>query len=134
MIVNSEYAKNNKSVIENFLSAHKEANKFILKNPNKAIDSITKSITQIAKKEISIDIIEKSFNIKIPELPKNLLLMLGILSFFMMIDIIIYGLGSLVSILCYPFVKYKLNNYTKRFNKEYSHLKIEYLLDNLSCA
>ncbi len=61
LIVNSEYAKNNKDAIENFLSAHKEANNFILKNPDKAIDSIAKSISNIAKKEISIAIVEKSF-------------------------------------------------------------------------
>ena len=61
LVLNSEYAKNNKDVIENFLSAHKKANDFILKNPGKTIDSVAKSITNIAKKEISIDIVEKSF-------------------------------------------------------------------------
>ncbi len=61
LVVNSEYAKNNKEIIENFLLAHKESNNFILKNPDEAINIIQKSIIEIAKKEISIDIVEKSF-------------------------------------------------------------------------
>ena len=60
LVTNKEFAKNNPELINKILLAHKEANDYITKSQNGAIELVTKAISNISKKQIDQNIIAKS--------------------------------------------------------------------------
>lgn len=61
LVANKKFARENPELIKKILGAHIKANNFILKNPDIAVDIVTRAISNISKKQIDKEIIRKSF-------------------------------------------------------------------------
>ena len=60
LIVSSEYEKKNPDVIKRFINAHEKINRFIEENPEQAVKIVTESISNISRKIIDKNIVEKA--------------------------------------------------------------------------
>ena len=61
LVINKKFAKNHPELVEKILKAHKKSNELIKADSAGAIETVTKAISRITKKELDKTIIAKSF-------------------------------------------------------------------------